>query len=277
MLFTIITATFNAASVLPRLLDSLAGQTCRDFELIIQDGASKDDTLAIAESYRGKLPALSILSEPDGGIYDAWNKALYRVQGEWVLFLGADDVLAGSDVLAQCREVLQDLPATVAYAGGRVDFMGQDNNVVSHLPYVVDNARERMRRAMPFPHQGLWHRRAVFAGRRFDASLRIAADFDFICRTWTEENGNAILPFSVTRMLRGGISDSPQNILRVRWENAKVASRYFSGVWTFSCCLGLIKGCLLWSVCRLVGPRNAPLLLDTVRRWRGLPPAWKGL
>ena len=84
-LFTIITAAYNAAATLPRLLDSLAGQTCRDFELIIQDGASKDDTVAMAESYRHKLPALSLASEPDTGIYDAWNKALSRVRGEWVL------------------------------------------------------------------------------------------------------------------------------------------------------------------------------------------------
>ena len=85
---TIITATYNATATLPRLLESLATQTCQDFELIIQDGASKDDTVAVAESYRHRLPALSLASEPDTGIYDAWNKALSRVRGEWVLVFG---------------------------------------------------------------------------------------------------------------------------------------------------------------------------------------------
>jgi glycosyltransferase involved in cell wall biosynthesis len=59
--FTIITATYNAAATLPRLLDSLAAQTCRDFELVIQDGASTDATAAIAEAYRERLCRPSLL------------------------------------------------------------------------------------------------------------------------------------------------------------------------------------------------------------------------
>lgn len=276
-LFTIITATYNAATTLPRLLESLAAQTYRDFELIIQDGASKDDTVAMAESYRHRLPALSLVSEPDSGIYDAWNKASSRVQGEWVLFLGADDELAANDVLERCRAVLCDLPATATYAGGGVDLMSRSGMVVKRCPYFPGNTNDNMREGMPFPHPGLWHRRILFSKYRFDTTLRIAADYDFVCRTWTNENGATILPFTVTCMQRGGISDSPQHVLRVRWENAKVAARYFPGIWTFSLFIGLLKGCLLWTVCRIVGPRNAPGFLDTIRRWRGLPPAWTGL
>lgn len=275
--FTIITATYNAAATLPRLLESLAEQTCRDFELIIQDGASKDDTVAVAESYRDRLPFLSLVSEPDTGIYDAWNKALPRVRGQWVLFLGADDELAGRDTLEQCRAVLCGVPATASYAGGGVDLVGHDGMVVAYVPYLPGSADDRMRGAMPFPHPGLWHHRTLFSKYRFDTTLRIAADYDLVCRTWTSENGATVLPFAVTRMQRGGISDSPQHVLRVRWENAQVAGRYFSGTWTLARCIGLLKGCFLWTVCRIVGPRNAPGFLDTIRRWRGLPPAWTGL
>ncbi|MDY0260221.1 MAG: glycosyltransferase family 2 protein [Desulfovibrio sp.] len=275
--FTIITATYNAADTLPRLLDSLAGQTSSDFELIIQDGASTDDTVAIAESYRGKLPALSLASEPDSGIYDAWNKALARVQGEWVLFLGADDELAGATVLEQCHLFLSSLPETSLYAGGGVDLVGRDDAVVAHVPYIPAGAENLMRGGMPFPHPGLWHRRTLFTTRSFDTSLRIAADYDFVCHTWTSENGSNSIPIPITRMRRGGVSDSPQHVLRVRWENTRVAARYFSGIWTPSRCMGLLKGYLLWSVCKIVGPQNAPEVLDTLRRWRGLPSAWTGL
>ncbi len=276
-LFTIITAAYNAAATLPRLLDSLAGQTCRDFELIIQDGASKDDTVAVAESYRHKLPALSLASEPDTGIYDAWNRALSRLRGKWVLFLGADDELACATVLEQCQLSLNGSPKTALYAGGGVDLVGRDDAVVTHMPYIPTGAENLMRGGMPFPHPGLWHRRTLFTTTSFDTSLRIAADYDFVCRTWTSENGSNSIPITITRMHRGGISDSPQHVLRVRWENAKVAARYFSGIWTPSRCMGLLKGCLLWSVCKIVGPQNAPEVLGTLRRWRGLPSAWTGL
>ena len=276
-MLTIITATYNAAATLPRLLESLAAQTCQDFELVIQDGASTDDTVAMAESYRDRLPFLSLASEPDTGIYDAWNKALPRVRGEWVLFLGADDALTGRDTLEQCRASLIGLPDTALYAGGGVDRVGRDGSRVTHFPYFLEKLDQRIRDGMPFPHQGLWHRSMLFSDHRFDTTLRIAADYDLVCRTWTNENGTTILPFTVTRMQRGGISDSPQHVLRVRWENARVAARYFSGIWNLSRCIGLLKGCLLWTVCKIVGPRNAPEFLDTIRRWRGLPPAWTGL
>ena len=128
-----------------------------------------------------------------------------------------------------------------------------------------------MQGGMPFPHPGLWHRRTLFSTTSFDTSLRIAADYDFVCRTWITTNGASIIPMTITRMRRGGVSDSPQHALRVRWESARVAARYFSGSWTFSVYIKLLKGCLLWSLCKIVGLQNAPKVLDTLRRWRGLP------
>lgn len=274
---TIITATCNAADMLPRLLESLSIQTCRNFELIVQDGASRDDTVAVAESYRDRLPALSLASEPDTGLYDAWNKATARARGEWVLFLGADDELAGPTVLGQCYSTLIGLPETALYAGGSIDLVDRGGGVAAHVPYMPTGADTRMRGGMPFPHPGLWHRRTLFITTSFDTSLRIASDYDFVCRTWTSKNGASIIPITITRMRRGGVSDSPQHALRVRWESARVAARYFPGSWTFSVCIKLLKGCLLWSICKIVGPQNAPEVLDTLRRWRGLPSGWTGL
>ncbi|MDR2744869.1 MAG: glycosyltransferase [Desulfovibrio sp.] len=276
--FTIITATCNAAAMLPRLLNSLACQTCRDFELIIQDDASSDNTVAIAESYRDRLPALSLVSEPDTGIYDAWNKALPRIRGEWALFLGADDGPACTDTLERCKAALKDMPPTTVYAGGCVEVVSKDNEIITRLPYDTAIATERIRREMPFPHQGLWHRRTLFEnGKGFDASFAIAADYDFICRTWTRENGNAVLRFTVARAGRGGISDRPENVLRLRWENAVIAARHFPGSCTWACAVCLLKACLLRVLCACAGKRDVPRLLDAIRRLRGLPPAWKGL
>ena len=94
--FTIITSTYNASATLPRLLDSLASQTCRDFNWIVQDGASSDATMQIVEQYHDRLPEILADSGRDKGIYDAWNKALDHWKdnlGEWIIFLGADDTL----------------------------------------------------------------------------------------------------------------------------------------------------------------------------------------
>ena len=119
--FSIITATYDAAIPLPGLLESLADQRCRDFELVLQDGHSTDNTVALVESYRHRLPSLKLQSTPDTGIYDAWNRALDRVAGQWVLFLGADDALAGPDVLDVVAKKLIDAPSGLLYASGDVE------------------------------------------------------------------------------------------------------------------------------------------------------------
>ena len=100
--FTIITSTYNAAATLPHLLDSLASQTCRDFNWIVQDGGSSDETMKIVAQYHSLLPEILTNSGKDEGIYDAWNKAIDIWQdkiGEWILFLGCDDSLNEKNTL----------------------------------------------------------------------------------------------------------------------------------------------------------------------------------
>ena len=80
---SVITITYNAATVLQRTLDSVAHQTYQHIEHLIIDGASKDDTLAIAYRYaEGKNYPVVILSEPDKGIYDAMNKGMAKATGD---------------------------------------------------------------------------------------------------------------------------------------------------------------------------------------------------
>lgn len=88
---SVITATYNAAKVLPSLIESLRAQSDRDFEWIVVDGASTDGTVDILRN-AGDVVSRWV-SEPDFGIYDALNKALHMASGEYYLVVGADDLL----------------------------------------------------------------------------------------------------------------------------------------------------------------------------------------
>ena len=68
-------------------------------ELLIADGGSRDGTRDIIERHADRLAWW--VSEPDSGLYNAWNKAIPHAKGEWICFLGADDVLATSGVVRQ--------------------------------------------------------------------------------------------------------------------------------------------------------------------------------
>lgn len=97
--FSIIIPTFNSANTLPRALGSIVGQTFTDWEVLIMDGVSTDQTINIAKSYNDDR--IRIYSEPDKGVYDAMNKGIEKAVGEWLYFLGSDDFLLSDDVLTQ--------------------------------------------------------------------------------------------------------------------------------------------------------------------------------
>ena len=88
---TVISATYNAAEHLPRLIASLREQTCKDFDWIVADGGSNDNTLSIIEDTVDVLTLL--LKGPDFGIYDALNKAIEKTTTPHSHAVGADDVL----------------------------------------------------------------------------------------------------------------------------------------------------------------------------------------
>lgn len=98
--FSIIIPTYNASRCLSKALDSLLTQTWERYEIIIVDGGSTDGTQEIVESYQVNFKGrLSCISEKDAGIYDAMNKGITRASGEWIYFLGSDDILYDNTVL----------------------------------------------------------------------------------------------------------------------------------------------------------------------------------
>lgn len=275
--FTIITATYNAAGMLPCLLDSLAGQTCRDFEFIIQDGASKDDTVAIAESYRGKLPALSLASEPDTGIYDAWNKALPRIRGEWVLFLGADDALYADDVLAHCKEAIQEKlkdcapqasAPPIRFAAGGIAITAPDGHVTRFLSGHAADAVSRLQSGgVPTPFPGLFIHRSVFEAHKFNPAWRIAGDYDLLCRTWVQADMGFALPLIVTDMRNGGVSNQLSHASVSLKETRDIAQEHFGNGWNMARKFQYVRSCVVSSLYKYF-PESAPGLHNLVRRLR---------
>ena len=272
--FTIIAATRNATTSLQRLLESLALQSCRDFELIIQDGASTDGTVVVAEAWRERLPALSIVSETDAGIYDAWNKALRRIQGEWVLFLGADDELADADVLARAKERMCAYPPHVLFAAGDMTMCRSDGSVMQECRVQTEQGVAYLPQGIPVPHSALFHRRSLFVSHMFDTRFRIAGDYEFLCRTWKTESQAERLGFCVTRMIWGGISSHPRTVFTMRWEYAMAAARHFPWAWTLRRIRGLVQGAVIGVLCAILGSRRTGLVLDRLRVMRGLSPCW---
>ncbi len=95
---SVIIPTYNSSKTVAACLQSLVDQTYANFETIIIDGLSSDNTLSIAEAYSDQLFSFVSISEKDKGIYDAMNKGINMAKGAWLFFLGSDDTLYSSDV-----------------------------------------------------------------------------------------------------------------------------------------------------------------------------------
>jgi glycosyltransferase involved in cell wall biosynthesis len=201
---------------------SLAAQTCRSFEWLIMDGASTDDTVAVARELGGLVTIL--VSEPDTGIYNALNKALPLIRGDWVLFLGAGDALYAPDTLEQVADALDHLPTETTTAYGDVTVFdavtGADLRVRSPVWQGLRGPWGGGRPLLPC-HQGVFQRSSVFETFRFDERCRISADNETLLRELLVGRG-AKLDVMVARFEAGGISAQPGNRLRMVSESVYI-------------------------------------------------------
>jgi glycosyltransferase involved in cell wall biosynthesis len=201
MKFSIVIATRNAASHLRRCLNSVFSQKYENYEIVVQDCLSRDGTLKILEKFSDRI---DLRSEKDSGVYDAWNRALNRASGDWVIFLGADDCFVAGDVLLHARAHLARLPEYVDFAYGAL-LTGRN----ARIQGVIDRTEADVYRvffsSVGFPFPATFSRFATLKKYVFDTSYRIAGDFDMAARAVKRDN-IARLPMAVTYMEKGGLS-----------------------------------------------------------------------
>jgi glycosyltransferase involved in cell wall biosynthesis len=217
MTYSIIIATRNAEKYLNRCLDSIFRQTYPDYEVIVQDGASTDNTPNIVKNYGSRV---NFASEPDTGVYDAWNKALLRAKGEWGIFLGADDCFMGDNALVRCRLHMKKLPPGIVFAYGKVVY-GKDGVIRTILGSSLSHMYHCFLTNMGLPFPATFTRLAALKKTRFDASYKIAGDYDLAARLITADNACHI-PVNVTWMEHGGLSNNPAYRCQLLEERTRV-------------------------------------------------------
>lgn len=272
-LISIIVAVFNDRATLQQCIDSVAQQTYPNKELIIIDGGSDDGTVDVLKANQEKIAYW--ISEPDRGIYHAWNKGLAQSTGEWIYFLGADDYFWDTQVLARMAEQLEKLPADIRVAYGQIMLLnaGGENLYPAGEPW--GKIKGRFRKIMCIPHQSVMHRRSLFERHGpFDESFRITGDYELLLRELTTADAAFIPDLIITGMRQGGISSKPENSLALLREARRAqlmhGLNWPSRIW-LRVTLNAYLRLLLW---RLLGERRARQIFDWGRRIMGLPAFW---
>lgn len=220
-LFSIITVTYNAEKTLPATLRSIAAQSCRLFEHIIIDGASNDATVSIA---RDAGYPVTIVSEPDSGLYDAMNKGLGLAKGDYVIFLNAGDAFTSSDTLSHIADAIidNDYPGIVYGQTRLVDDKRQyigPRHLTAPEVLTIDSFKE----GMVVCHQAFIVLRKIVDN--YDIRYRFSADYEWCIRCLQHSRRNQYLPETIIDYLSEGMTT--RNRYKSLCERFAIMSRYY--------------------------------------------------
>jgi glycosyltransferase involved in cell wall biosynthesis len=215
MKISIITVTYNAASVLKRTLDSVKAQSWQQIEHLIIDGASKDETISMAETYKAQCPyEVVILSEPDKGLYDAMNKGLRLATGDYLVFLNAGDTLHAADTLETIVRSAQPLPGVLYGDTAITDEQGK----FLHLRRLRPPKKltwKSFRQGMLVCHQAFYALTDIAKNLPYDPRYRYSADVDWCIRVMKEAQKRQ-LPLVNTQAILADYQEEGQTTIHHR-------------------------------------------------------------
>ena len=200
---SIITASFRSEATIRDTLESVNSQTYKDIDHIIIDAASKDNTLKIVNECGRRV--VHVTSEPDKGIFDAYNKGLAIARGDVIGILNSDDFYASPTVIEHVMRAFDDPNVDAVYADLVYVDKDDTNRIVRHWksrPYRQGD----FSRAFSPPHPTLFLRKAVYERTGgFDPTFRLAGDYEYMLRAFhTGRVKSVYLPEVVVKMRTGG-------------------------------------------------------------------------
>jgi glycosyltransferase involved in cell wall biosynthesis len=196
---SIITAVYNAAPTLEECLLSVRRQSYPEVEHIVIDGGSTDGSVKILQRHSSLLAYW--ISEPDSGVFDAWNKGLSVATGEWIAFLGAEDILL-PDALSKYLTVCGGTDAQYVSSLVRYIRPGLPDKIIGR-PW----SWPAFQRKMTTAHVGSLHRFDLFEKYgTYDTSYKIVGDYELLLRPGKDLNSIFVSEVTVA-MLAGGNSD----------------------------------------------------------------------
>lgn len=202
-LFSIITVTYNAAATLPATLRSVTEQTCKLFEYIVMDGASKDNTAILAQE--AGINNARIFSSPDNGLYDAMNKAMDEATGEYLIFLNAGDTFHSSDTLQKIADTIMqnDFPGIVY---GQTQLVNAERERIGdrHLTAPEVLTLNSFSNGMVVCHQAFIALRRITG--RYDTTYKFSADYDWCIRCLQHSRNNVYIDNIIIDYLSEGLT-----------------------------------------------------------------------
>ena len=230
-LFTIIVVALNPGNKLIETIDSIRRQTFTDYQVLVKDGGSQDDSQQQLSAYLQNWPSVAervqVEMQKDGSIYEGMNQAISYAKGSYLYFLNCGDLLASEDALQLAAdEILQDRreqKEAKLYYGDILDVLR--NQVVSSNPHMDAFACYRN---LPC-HQACLYAKELFAERGYDTKYRVRADYEHFLWCFFEKKVQPrYIPVILAAYEGGGFSETKENRKRSAEEHKEITARYMS-------------------------------------------------
>jgi glycosyltransferase involved in cell wall biosynthesis len=238
-LISIITATFNSERYLENTILSVISQSYPGVEYIIVDGGSTDHTLDIVAKYRHQIS--KIISEPDDGIYDAFNKGIQVASGDVIYFLNSDDYLYDNDVIAEIANIFIENPG-LQFVYGNV--LARDEKVNYQYIRGKHFTCEDLKNGDMPPHPGFFVRRELVEKIGvFSTQYQVFEDFDFVIRCFLAAADQSYYFNRIIAVFRetGGCTD-PEQLHKMNLIQKETVKKYFGEDNTPHLQLGEVNG-----------------------------------
>lgn len=217
-MISVVTVCLNSAKTIRTTIESVLNQTYPNFEYIIKDGGSKDETLNICREYenafRGKL---RIISERDTGIYNAMNQGIGYCRGDVIALINSDDYYS-KDTLEHVAQIYEHAESDLIVIIGDMERVSAEGDLI----YRYHFDEEQVRRKQCFGHPSMFASKAVYKKiGMYDESYKLAADGDWQYRAHEDPDIKFLLCHEVFNHMReGGASDNPK--YRWKWFHERV-------------------------------------------------------
>ena len=202
--FSIITITYNAATTIEPTLQSVLSQTYTNYEYLLIDGGSKDDTVAKAKA--SGIEFAHIVSEPDNGLYDAMNKGIALATGDYLCFLNAGDAFytpVTLQTIANAAMAEETLPDVLYGETAEVD---DERNFVRmrRLQVPKELTWRSFKNGMMVCHQAFYAKREI--APMYDLKYRLSADVDWCIKVMKQSKKLVKVNAIVINYLQNGLS-----------------------------------------------------------------------
>lgn len=213
--FSVIVVSLNAGDLIGLTVSSALSQTCDDYEIIVKDGKSTDDTLAhIPQDNR-----IKIYSEADKSLYDAMNQAISYSSGRYLIFMNCGDTFASENVLEDVRKAVKDGDYGMIYGDYSRD------GIVRKQPETL--TRFNMYRTI------LCHQSVFFNGRilrdkkKYDTRYKILADYD-LEQDMAKTSDHIHVDTVVCNFLGGGVSETKEGLKQKNKDRKDIIASHYS-------------------------------------------------